>query len=89
LLSRTIIAVLIPLLATGCAGAAGGRDEALTVGNLPRFPACDAEIKALVALVNLAKQAGDNWDVFAPALQALQDQVVDCVDDNYPNPLPI
>jgi hypothetical protein len=86
---RVVIAAMATLVVTGCAGYGIGRDDALSVGNLPRYPACDAEIKAFVALINLAKKAGENWDVFEPAIQALQDQIVDCVDDNYPDPLPI
>jgi hypothetical protein len=84
---RTLLC-LIALTVAGCAQI-GAKDDLLTVSGLPRYPQCDAEIKAFVALTKLARQLGDDWQVYQPALEALQDQILDCVDDNYPNPIPI
>ena len=48
-----------------------------------RFPACASEIKAFFALNKLVVQSGGDRDVYEPALQAMEDQMTDCVDDNY------
>ena len=76
----------IPVVATS-----GHRTTRTTMvpASAGRYPACEAEFKAFMALAKLAKQAGDNWHIYEPALEALQDQILDCVDDNYPDPLPI
>jgi hypothetical protein len=78
------------MLTAGACGTAG-KDDALAVdgAKLLRFPACESEIRAFVALTRLAKQAGDNWRIYEPALEALQDQIMDCVEDSYPNPVSI
>lgn len=83
------VAILL-LTASACSGV-GGRDDGLAslAAKLPRYPACENEIKALVALTRLARQLGDNWRVYEPALEAMQDQVLDCVEDSYPNPVGI
>ena len=88
---RVIPFAVLLLTASACAGIGGGRDDTLatSVAKLPRFPACENEIKAFVALTTLAKQLGDNWHVYEPALEALQDQIMDCVEDSYPSPVPI
>jgi hypothetical protein len=91
-LSARLIALAILLLtASACAGIGGGRDDTLAslAAKLPRFPACENEIRAFVALTRLARQLGDNWRVYEPALEAMQDQVLDCVEDSYPNPVGI
>jgi hypothetical protein len=76
---------------TACAAVGPAREDPFlaAVSRLPRFPACEAEIGALVSLVRLARQLGSNWQVYEPALQALQDQAIDCVEDSYPNLLGI
>ena len=87
----TVSIAILLLTASACAGTGGGRDDALAslAAKLPRYPACENEIKAFVALTRLARQLGDNWRVYEPALEAMQDQVLDCVEDSYPNPVGI
>jgi hypothetical protein len=89
--ARLVSLAILLLTASACAGMGGGRDDALAslAAKLPRFPACENEIRALVALTRLARQLGDNWRVYEPALEAMQDQVLDCVEDSYPNPVGI
>ena len=89
LLTRFLLLGPLLLAVSGCFQAGAARDDAVTAASASRYPACEAEFKAFVALAKLAKQAGDNWRVYEPALDALQDQILDCVDDNYPDPLPI
>jgi hypothetical protein len=89
MLARFLFFSVIALGVAGCAGIGSPKHDSLAISGGQRFPACDAEIKAFVALTRLAKQLGDNWRVFEPALEAMQDQIVNCVDDNYPDPLPI
>ena len=86
---RYVLCAVLALAASACATAV--KDDALAVdaAKLLRFPACESEIKAFVALTRLAKQAGDNWRVYEPALEALQDQIMDCVEDSYPSPVAI
>jgi hypothetical protein len=86
---RGAVYAALALAMSACATA--GKDDVLTAeaAKLLRFPACESEIKAFVALTRLAKQAGDNWQIYQPALDALQDQIMDCVADSYPNPVPI
>jgi hypothetical protein len=86
---RLSLCTLLLLCGTSCAQLGGAGDDTQLASGMGRFPACDAEIKAFVALTKLAKQLGDDWQIYEPALQALQDQILDCVDDNYPDPLPI
>jgi hypothetical protein len=86
---RGAVYAALALAMSACTTA--GKDDVLTAeaAKLLRFPACESEIKAFVALTRLAKQAGDNWQIYQPALDALQDQIMDCVEDSYPNPVPI
>jgi hypothetical protein len=86
---RFTLCTVLALTASACATA--GKDDLLGVdaAKLLRFPACESEIRAFVALTRLARQAGDNWRIYEPALEALQDQIMDCVEDSYPNPIPI
>ncbi|MBV9522800.1 MAG: hypothetical protein JO010_08405 [Alphaproteobacteria bacterium] len=88
---RSALPLLLIGAATGCATVGAVKDDpfAAAVERLPRFPACDAEINALVALVRLARQLGSDWQVYEPALEVMQDQVIDCVQDSYPNPIGI
>jgi hypothetical protein len=86
---RGAVYAALALAMSACTTA--GKDDVFTAeaAKLLRFPACESEIKAFVALTRLAKQAGDNWQIYQPALDALQDQIMDCVEDSYPNPVPI
>jgi hypothetical protein len=86
---RCVVYAALALTTTACA--TGSKDEAFSAeaAKLLRFPACESEIKAFVNLTRLARQAGDNWQIYQPALDALQDQIMDCVEDSYPNPVPI
>jgi hypothetical protein len=86
---RCALGAVLALTASACA--TSGKDDAFQAeaAKLMRFPACESEIKAFVALTRLARQAGDNWQIYQPALDALQDQIMDCVEDSYPNPIPI
>lgn len=87
---RLSLSIALVLCATACAQIGGTtKDDPLATAGLPRYPQCEAEIKAFVALTKLAKQLGDDWRVYEPALEALQDQILDCVDDNYPDPIGI
>jgi len=89
LAARFALGAALLLTASACADL--GKDDSLTaaVAGLPRFPACESEIKAFVALARLAKQLGNNWHIYEPALEAMQDQIMDCIDDSYPNPVGI
>ena len=89
LLTRFLLLGPLALAVSGCLQPGAARDDAVIAASAGRYPACEAEFKAFMALAKLAKQAGDNWRIYEPALDALQDQILDCVDDNYPDPLPI
>jgi hypothetical protein len=89
---RVVFCAAMLLSASACSGIAStAKDDAFgaAAAALPRFPACESEIKAFVALTRLAKQLGDNWRIYEPALEAMQDQIMDCVEDSYPNPIGI
>jgi hypothetical protein len=88
---RFVASILLPLGLAACAGTGSGQDPfAAAAASLPkRFPACEAEIKAFVALSKLASQLGAHWDVYESALEAMQEDVSDCIEDSYPNPLAI
>jgi hypothetical protein len=90
-LSHIRCVLFAALLLTASACSTASRDDAFArdAARLLRFPACESEIRAFVALTRLAKQAGDNWQIYQPALEALQEQIMDCVEDVYPNPVPI
>jgi hypothetical protein len=90
--ARNLGFALVLLALAGCAGLASNPDDAFNAAaaTLPkRYPACADEIKAFVALTRLATQMTDTSDVLQPAIEALREQVMDCVTDSYPNPLPI
>jgi hypothetical protein len=80
-MTRPLAAAL--LLLAGCVGA-----PAAQAPLDPRLAACDAELRAFVALTRLAKQAPD-WRVYQPAIDAMREQIMDCVDDAYPTPIGI
>ena len=86
---RCVLLAALALTASACATASKDETFSADAAKLLRFPACESEIKAFVALTRLARQAGDNWQIYQPALDALQDQIMDCVEDSYPNPIPI
>ena len=90
--ARSLGSALLLLALAGCAGLGSNPEDAFNAAAaaLPkRYPACADEIKAYVALTRLATQMTDTLDVLEPALEALRDQVMDCVTDSYPNPQPI
>jgi hypothetical protein len=90
-LSARYLALALLLLGSACATETprSGDSFAAAVSRLPRYPACSAEIDAFVAMIDLARQAGDRWQIFEPALDALKDQLMDCVEESYPTPLAI
>jgi hypothetical protein len=88
LLTRFMLLGTLLLAVSGCLHV-NAKDDAVTAASASRYPACEAEFKAFMALAKLAKLAGENWHIYEPALQALQEQILDCVDDYYPDPLPI
>jgi hypothetical protein len=79
------IVALASLLA-GCAPAAAPTSEAEPLApaaaDLPPIPICRDEMRAYVELARLAKQHGDGWVVFEPAVDALKQQIMDCIEDN-------
>ncbi len=68
---------------SACAGAGSAKESVLVSAVVSRFPACANEIRAFFALNKLVVQSGADRDVYEPALQAMEDQMTDCVDDNY------
>ena len=86
------LALALLLLGSACASstAPSGADPfAAAIARLPRYPACSDEIDAFVAMVALAREAGEKWQIYEPALDALKDQLMDCVEESYPSPLAI
>jgi hypothetical protein len=60
------------------------------LGLLPvRLSGCDAELRAFVAVAKLAKQGGEDWVLYQPALDAMKDQIMDCVQDTVGGAQPI
>jgi hypothetical protein len=53
-----------------------------TDAELPPIPFCRDQMTAYVELVRLARAQGEGWIVFAPALDALKQQILDCVGDS-------
>jgi hypothetical protein len=89
---RNLGFALLLLALAGCAGLGTNSEDSFNAAAaaLPKkYPACADEIKAFVALTRLATQLSGTSDVLQPALDALRDQVMDCVADSYPNPQPI
>ena len=70
-------------LAACAADGAGTRKTALSVssGDLPSIPICREEMRAYVEITRLAKLHGEGWAVFEPAVEALKQQIIDCLDD--------
>lgn len=71
-------------LAACVAGKDPPRQAVLSVSSkdLPPIPICRNEMLAYVELTRLAKLHGDDWDVFAPAVDAMKQQILDCLDDH-------
>jgi hypothetical protein len=88
LLPRPIPAlVLASLLLAACAAPAPAPASdvamsAVSASELPPIPICRDEMSAYVELTKLAKQHGDDWVVFEPAVEAMKQQILDCLDDN-------
>src|SRR5919108_6477163 len=51
--------------------------------------ACEAELRAFVALTRLARQYGESWIVFEPAIDAMRERIFECVEESYPSPVRI
>ena len=84
------LSLLLPLLAlagllAACAPATPAGEAAApgdTAADLPPIPICRDEMRAYVELARFAKLHGDGWVVFEPAVDALKQQILDCIDDN-------
>ena len=84
------LALLLPLLTlvgllAACAPAPSTGEAAPpvdTAAELPPIPICRDEMRAFVELARLAKQHGEGWVVFEPAVDALKQQIIDCIDEN-------
>jgi hypothetical protein len=73
-------------LLAACAPEATTADAAAPViaaVELPPIPVCRDEMRAFVELARLAKLHGDGWIVFGPAVDALKQQIIDCIDENH------
>jgi hypothetical protein len=77
--------LLLPLSAVAsCAAPEPPAHPVLSVpvvaaGELPPVPVCRDEMRAYVELTKLAKLHGDGWQVFSPAVDALKQQIIDCM----------
>jgi hypothetical protein len=78
-----LLAALLLLGLSACAGTDGGKEGLLVSAVVSRFPACASEIRAFFAVNKLVAQSGGDRDTYDPALEAMEDQMTDCVDDNY------
>ena len=81
--THLLAAILMMSGMSACAGAGGIKESQLVSAVVSRFPACASEIRAFFALNKLVVQSGADRDIYEPALQAMEDQMTDCVDDNY------
>jgi hypothetical protein len=81
-----LLGLAITLLAlAACAGEPGvDAWPASSSSSAPRPTACDEEMRAFVAVSQLAKKYRGDWRLFEPAIEAMRDQILDCVDDSYP-----
>jgi|SRR5580658_4814256 hypothetical protein len=82
-LCRLALLAAASALAACAAGTDTTRGTALSASSsdLPSIPICRDEMRAYVELTRLAKLHGEGWEVFAPAVDALKQQILDCVDD--------
>jgi hypothetical protein len=78
-----LIAVVAPALCGGCAAPQSGGPAIDAAKRSDRPEACDAELRAFVAVTRLAKLPGEEWSTYEPALEALKEQILDCVQDSY------
>jgi hypothetical protein len=76
-----LVGALLALAA--CAGDPAGGAWPVS-SSAPRPTACDEEMRAFVAVSQLAKKYHGDWRLFEPAIEAMRDQILDCVDDSYP-----
>ena len=77
---------LVALAAGALAACASGdatRATPISVSSseLPSIPICRDEMRAYVELTKLAKLHGEGWVFFEPAVEALKQQILDCLDD--------
>jgi hypothetical protein len=72
------------LALAACAGEPAGDAWPVSSSSAPRPTACDEEMRAFVAVSQLAKKYHGDWRLFEPAIEAMRDQILDCVDDSYP-----
>jgi hypothetical protein len=89
---RVLPCVVLAAFAASCAETSGRVSDPLSYAAaiLPKtYPACGKEISAFLRTLKLARQAGDAWEIYEPALQEMEDQMLDCVADAYPDPVPI
>lgn len=79
----TVLVLAAWALAACVADGAGTRKTALSVSSsdLPAIPICREEMRAYVEITKLAKLHGEGWVVFEPAVEALKQQILDCLDD--------
>ncbi len=64
------------------AGTAPEAALAVSTADLPPVPICRDEMVAYIELTRLAKQHGEGWTIFEPAVDALKQQILDCIDDS-------
>ena len=80
------VVLLLALGLTACAATADPKTPPAPIGtsseDLPPIPVCRDEMRAFVELTRLAKLHGDGWTVFAPAVDAMKRQILDCLDEN-------
>jgi hypothetical protein len=83
LVLRFCIPALAAAVLAGCAAGEATRSASISVAasELPSIPICRDEMRAYVELTKLAKLHGDGWVVFEPAVDALRQQILDCLDD--------
>ena len=82
---RLLPALLLALALAACAASHEPADPAPSIqvseGDLPPIPFCRDEMIAFVELNQLARTHGDGWFVFSPAIEALKQRIVDCVEE--------
>jgi hypothetical protein len=81
--THLLAAILLMFGMSACVEAGSTKESLLVSAVVSRFPACASEIRAFFALNKLVVQSGADRDIYEPALQAMEDQMTDCVDDNY------
>lgn len=84
-----LLLLAVPLLApAACAGPTAPRPvlavPMVAASELPPIPVCRNEMRAYVEITKLAKLHGGGWTVFQPAIDAMKQQIGDCVGDIFP-----